>query len=743
MGDNTDEHKKRQEDLNTARSWLGDAREWMKLAGRLNNECAVKENSFPVDDHKLNVAHACAAMTFQLAYKSLLAAAAKWPRKHDEIARTHKRLQQETQTRIEGWITEAGYDVSSLLKNLDKHMNEHGMENGIHQFDISTLANILGKLVKLAEQNLSDARNTISQDKPNPETALDIVLKKIGEIARASEDGDYIYRGEPECYDKVTSNLYRHYEGDIEAENFEVETAQAEMLKEAKGYAQKAPDFETLTQLQHYGGKTNLIDFTTDYLVALFFACNGSHDEDGRILLLKQTEESKSKYRVTTPRIPQNRVIAQKSKFVQPPEGFIYPSNEIDVPRGLKKPMLDYLRKHHAISTETIYNDLHGFIKHQELHDSAYAEFYKGETRYKRKEFDKAIEHYNTVLRLNPGRVEGYINRGNSYQAKGEYVRSIKDFDTAIQLKPDSADAYYNRGNVYRCKGEVDCAIRDFGSAIRINPNFAEACYNRGLAHYEKGEYHRAIEDYTNAITIKSDHAVAYNNRGLVYLTIGEVNSAIEDYTKAIEFKSDYVPAYCNRGLAYQIIDKINHAIEDYTKAIELNSDYAQAYCNRGSAYQIIGEVNRAIEDYTKAVELNSDYAQAYYNRGLAYYDKGDNERVIEDFSTAIELKSDYASAYYNRGLAYYDKGAYRCAIEDYSKAIELKRDWTKAHYNRAFASLHIENWAEAKSDLTIVKHSGVDIVATFRERDASIADFEQRSGVKLPKDIAAILQPS
>ncbi|MCE2403085.1 FRG domain-containing protein [Candidatus Poribacteria bacterium] len=40
-----------------------------------------------------------------------------------------------------------------------------------------------------------------------------------------------------------------------------------------------------LTQLRHYGGKTNLIDFATDYLRTLFFACDGSHDKDGRIIM--------------------------------------------------------------------------------------------------------------------------------------------------------------------------------------------------------------------------------------------------------------------------------------------------------------------------------------------------------------------------------------------------------------------------------------------------------------------------
>ena len=45
-------------------------------------------------------------------------------------------------------------------------------------------------------------------------------------------------------------------------------------------------DFEILTDIQHYGGETNLIDFTRGYLIALFFACDGSFDEDGRIITL-------------------------------------------------------------------------------------------------------------------------------------------------------------------------------------------------------------------------------------------------------------------------------------------------------------------------------------------------------------------------------------------------------------------------------------------------------------------------
>ena len=61
------------------------------------------------------------------------------------------------------------------------------------------------------------------------------VLEKINEIVEKSDTGDYIYRGEPEHYDKVPSSLYREYR-DIEAEHFDIAVVQAEILEEARKY---------------------------------------------------------------------------------------------------------------------------------------------------------------------------------------------------------------------------------------------------------------------------------------------------------------------------------------------------------------------------------------------------------------------------------------------------------------------------------------------------------------------------
>ena len=330
----------------------------------------------------------------------------------------------------------------------------------------------------------------------------------IREIEQKSEGGGYIYRGEPECYEgapycgKVSSSLWREYR--IEDGHFNVELVQKELLAAAKKHtgdlpedfrlditslqergaesAEETVDFEILTEIQHYGGKTNLIDFTTNYFIALFFACDGEPNKDGRVILQKVDA---IRDMIARPRNPRHRVIAQKSVFIRPPRGFIEPSSDetVIVPACLKEDILEHLRTHHGISTEKIYNDLHGFIKYQDIHGEAYTAFYKGfasgnkadeaiTSEEKEQEYEKAIEDYTKAIELKPDLAIAYNNRGNAYKGKGEFDVAIQDFNKAIELNPQFTIAYNNRGNAYRDKGEFDVAIQDFNKAIEVNPQY-------------------------------------------------------------------------------------------------------------------------------------------------------------------------------------------------------------------------------------------------------------------------------
>ena len=468
--------------------------------------------------------------------------------------------------------------------------------------------------------------NTLNDFLPN-------VRDKINEIEEKSASGDYIYRGEPEhheeppYYGKICSSLYRQY-ARIDADEFDIESIQGEILEEAKAYSHETEDpLEILILLQHHGGKTNLIDFTTDHLIALFFACDRSASlkEDGRLILLEKNEERKNQ--ILRPQNPRNRVIAQKSIFLRHPDGFLSPDDVkiITIPARLKQPLLTYLQKYHDISTETIYNDLHGFITNQHFHESAYMEFHRGLTSQlrgyevesieeKQAAYEKAIVHYSRALKLKPDLPNVFINRGDAYFGTGNFDPALADFSKAIELNPNDADAYIIRGDAYLGTGNFDPALADFSKAIELNPNDADAYIYRGNAH------------------------------------LGQSNSelALVDFSKAIELNPNDADAYIIRGDAYFEQGNSELALADFDKAIELNPDNANAYVIRGKVHRKNGDLDSAIEDYKKAIELNPNDAEAYYNLSLAWIQKQNWQEAKLNLTVAKILKEDIVSEFHN-----------------------------------------------------------------------------------------------
>ncbi len=298
----------------------------------------------------------------------------------------------------------------------------------------------------------------------------------------------------------------------------------------------------------------------------------------------------------------------------------------------------------------------------------------------------------------------------------------------------------FQQGNFLMMIGQIDKAIEAYSHVIQRSPNNVATYSNRGNAYHRKGEIDRAIEDLSKAIELNPGFALAYNNRGTTYSDIGAYNRAIEDYSNAIELKPDYAIAYYGRGAAYQRKGEQDRAITDYCKAIELNPELVEAYNNRGNAYNNKGKLEYAIADYSKAIELNPDNAYFYFIRGTTYTKKGAYNRAIRDYNRAIGLNPDNAEAYYNRGTTYGIKGEHGRAIVDYNKAIKLNPEFALAYYNRGMCWLYLQNWQETRLDLEVAKNKGLDIIAVFRNNYKNVEEFEQRHGVKLPPDIAAML---
>src|SRR5207244_13547628 len=82
--------------------------------------------------------------------------------------------------------------------------------------------------------------------------------------------------------------------------------------------------------------------------------------------------------------------------------------------------------------------------------------------------------------------------------------RAIEDYDSAIRLDGTKQGSYFHRGSFYLRLGEFERAVKDASEAIHLDSNYASAHSLRGSALVWQGETERAVEDFETAIRLDS-----------------------------------------------------------------------------------------------------------------------------------------------------------------------------------------------------------------------------------------------
>ncbi|MXZ17172.1 MAG: FRG domain-containing protein [Rhodothermaceae bacterium] len=287
--------------------------------------------------------------------------------------------------------------------------------------------------------------------------------KKIRKILNECKDERCIFRGENRDYKvPASSKLYREHNTVASPPNDRMLESEKTTVDAARHHVRAdASDLEVLTELQHYGGKTALIDFTRNLSIALFFACEGYPDQSGRIILFDTTglEEKErieagkisgeSGYEIVHPAGKNLRAVSQSSVFVRATKGYIDGERfkDIGIEKELKKEILSYLERYQNIDRHTIYNDLHGFIENQRDSYSQQA-------------------YYDSKVRR-AGTAELYYARGTARLASGRLMEAIEDFDEAIRLDPEHPRALHQRGLI-KVSLKDKSGIDDYRHALEI-----------------------------------------------------------------------------------------------------------------------------------------------------------------------------------------------------------------------------------------------------------------------------------
>ena len=196
---------------------------------------------------------------------------------------------------------------------------------------------------------------------------------------------------------------------------------------------------------------------------------------------------------------------------------------------------------------------------------------------YLKGDIEKAIEHYQTAITLNPNpewtsvvaQTLGFI-----------FQENIKDLDAAISsyqqaynLNPNDVDIYLNLGNVFFEKGSYDNALVVYKKALETSPHSARLHCNLGYLYWGKGNIEEAIKEYEKAIQYDHTYDIAYNNLGVIYLDdLGRIKKAIELFEAARRYNPNYALAHYNLARSIAITGDKIEAAKLYQIAMDINT---------------------------------------------------------------------------------------------------------------------------------------------------------------------------
>ncbi|KAL9438735.1 hypothetical protein AB3S75_024416 [Citrus x aurantiifolia] len=264
----------------------------------------------------------------------------------------------------------------------------------------------------------------------------------------------------------------------------------------------------------------------------------------------------------------------------------------------------------------------------KERKEKALKEKEAGNAAYKKKEFEKAIEHYSSALELDDEDISYLTNRAAVYLEMGKYEECIKDCDKAVErgreLRSDFkmiARALTRKGTALvkmaKCSKDYEPAIETFQKALTehrnpdtlkklneaekakkeleqqeiFDPKIADEEREKGNEFFKQQKYPEAIQHYTESLRRNPKDPRTYSNRAACYTKLGAMPEGLKDADKCIELDPTFSKGYTRKGA-------IQFFMKEYDKALET---YQEGLKHDPQNQELLDGVRRCVQQINKA----------------------------------------------------------------------------------------------------------------------------------------------
>ena len=210
------------------------------------------------------------------------------------------------------------------------------------------------------------------------------------------------------------------------------------------------------------------------------------------------------------------------------------------------------------------------------------------------KQYDRAIEIFRQILKLNPNSANAYENVGTSFNNMGRSADALENLQAAARLEPNNWLYHLNLAVTLGNLRKGDEALAEANTAKQLNPDDDRIYTTIGnIQHNVYGRFNEALTAYYEARRLNPNAPWIYHNIGLMLIKLERFSDAIEPFQIAWKLEPNNRDAIFYLGDAYSNTGRYKEAIESYTKFLEFVPNGPEALTKRSWNYLYTGDHGR------------------------------------------------------------------------------------------------------------------------------------------------------
>lgn len=236
----------------------------------------------------------------------------------------------------------------------------------------------------------------------------------------------------------------------------------------------------------------------------------------------------------------------------------------------------------------------------------------QGGSGVSKENLDKAIEHLDALIRVDPKDADSLLLLGHLYRVNGQTKKAEETFRRVLQSDPGSKVGLANLSEIYIQDGEFDQAIEALNK-IPEGDMDSQLSGMLGYAYSQTQQYDKAIDVYEKVLDQDPDNNNVRRYYAEALLSSGKNDAAREQLQKVLKGEPDDGLSYKRLAMIDREEGRFDDARQELEKARSLSSDDLEIPYQQALLESTVGNYDKAVDILTDLVK-QSEHSDGKYS---------------------------------------------------------------------------------------------------------------------------------